>query len=108
MDGSGALAAIVHSSRMTKKNRLQLVKLDLSFWWYHALSFLIAMVAYLDVLLGILGVELPVDPMVLYFATLAAYCVLQTGLFLWKKCSVDAAYVLAYEQIAYPEPVEVE
>lgn len=104
----GGIQAHFESLRLMRGHKGQIFKLDLSFWWYHALSFLIAMVAYLDVLLGIMGVALPVDPMVLYFATLAAYCVLQTGLFLWKKCSVDAAYVLAYEQIAYPEPVEIE
>ena len=33
---------------------------------------------------------------------MAAYCLLLTGLSLWKKCDVDASYVLAYEQILAP------
>ena len=64
------------------------------------------MVAYLDVILSLLGIPVPIDPMVMFFGTLAAYCVLFTVLCLWKKCPVDASYVLAFEAIANPEPVE--
>ena len=37
----------------------------------------------------------------------STHFLLQLLLFLWKKCEVDGAYVLAYEQIANPEPVEI-
>ena len=33
MSGSGAMAALVESFRITRKNTLQIVKLDLHFWW---------------------------------------------------------------------------
>lgn len=39
----------------------------------------------------------------MFFGTLVVYFVLLTGLYLWKKCDVDAAYVLAFEEIAYPD-----
>lgn len=94
------------SLRLMRGHKWQMLKLDLSFWWYHLLGVLIAVVGYLDVILGLAGVEVPINEMVLFFGTLAAYFVLLTGLYLWKKCDVDAAYVLAYEQIAYPEPAE--
>lgn len=104
----GGFRAHSESLRLMRGHKWQLLKLDLSFWWYHILGVLISLVGYLDVILGLAGIELPVNRMVLYFATLTAYFVLLTGLYLWKKCDVDAAYVLAYEQIAYPEPAEVE
>jgi len=41
---------------------------------------------------------------VLYFVTMVAYLALQMAVVLWKKCPVDAAYTLAFESIAHPEP----
>ena len=104
----GGIQAHFESLRLMRGHKWQIFKLDLSLWWYYLLGMVIGAVGYLDVILGLMGVAVPVDPMVMFFGTLAAYCVLQTLLYLWKKCDVDAAYVLAYEQIAYPEPVEVE
>lgn len=100
----GGVAALMESRRLTRGHKWQLLKLDLSFWWYHALGLLISVVGYLDAILTVLQVPLPMDPTVMFFVTMAAYCVLQTALFLWKKCEVDAAHVLAYEAIAHPEP----
>ncbi len=102
----GGFRAHFESIRLMRGHKWQIFKLDLGFWWYHVLGLLIAAVGYLDVILGLLGITLPVNELVLYFGTLVAYFVLITGLYLWKKCDVDAAYVLAFEEIAYPEPVE--
>lgn len=102
------LQAYFLSSRLMKGRRWEMFRLDLSFWWYYALLALASAVGYLDVILGLMGISLPVDPMVLFFGTLVIYCVAVTALSLWKKCDVEAAYVLAFEQIAYPEPAEVE
>lgn len=102
----GGVRAHFESIRLMRGHKWQLLKLDLSFWWYHGLGLVIMAIGYLDLILALLGVEVPVDATVMFFVTLAAYCVLQTLLCLWKKCEVDAAYVLAFEEIAYPEPVE--
>lgn len=102
----GGVRAHFESLRLMRGHKWQLLKLDLRFWWYHGLGAVIAAVGYLDVILGMLGIAVPVDPMVMFFGTLVAYCVLNMLLSLWKKCEVDAAYVLAYEAIAHPEPIE--
>ncbi len=103
----GAFQAHFLSLRLMKGHKWSMLKLDLSYWWYYLLTVLFGVVGYLDLILGILGVPLPMDETVMFFATMAAYCVLVTGLSLWKKCQVDASYVLAYEAIAHPEPVEI-
>lgn len=95
------------SLRLMRGHKWQMLKLDLRFWWYHLLGVVIGAVGYLDVILGLMGVEVPVDPMVMFFGTLVAGLAMQTGLYLWKKCQVDAAYVLAFEQIACPEGAEI-
>lgn len=104
----GGIRACMESMRLMRGHRWQMFRLDLSFWWYHALGLLIGLVGYLDLILTMLGIPLPMDATGMFFLTLGAYCVLQTGLFLWKKCQVDAAYVLAYEAIADPQADECE
>ena len=103
----GGVRAHFESLRLMRGRKWQLFKLDLRFWWYHGLGLLILGVGYLDVILGLLGLPMPMDETVMFFLTLAVYCGLQLLLSLWKKCEVDGAYVLAYEQIANPEPVEI-
>lgn len=101
-----AVRAYFLSTRLMRGHKWQMLKMDLSFWWYYLLRGAASVVAYLDVILSLLGIPVPIDPMVMFFGTLAAYCVLFTVLCLWKKCPVDASYVLAFEAIANPEPVE--
>lgn len=91
------------SARLMRGHKWQLLKLDLSYWWYYALGLAVGAVAYLDEILPLLGVELPVNSTVLFFIALGLYCLVNLALCLWKKCEVDAAHILAYEAIAYPE-----
>ena len=99
----GGIRAHMESIRLMRGHKWQIFKLDLRFWWYYLLGAAVTCVGYLDVILGLLGIAVPIHSTVLFFGTLAVYFVLQTALCLWKKCEVDGAYVLAYEQIAYPE-----
>lgn len=95
------------SLRLMRGHKWSMLKLDLSFWWYYLLVTVITAVGYLDVILSLAGIPLPMDETVMFFGTIAAYCVLITALSLWKKAQVEASYVLAYEAIAHPEPVEI-
>lgn len=104
----GGTRACLESMRLMRGHKWQMFRMDLSFWWYHGLGLLIALVGYADTLLGDLGIPLPLDPTVMFFLCLGAYFVLQTGLFLWKKCQVDAAYVLAYDAIVRSDAAKHE
>ena len=103
----GGVRAHFESLRLMRGRKWQMFKLDLRFWWYHLLGALILGVGYLDMILGMLGLPLPMDETAMFFLTLAASCGLQLGLYLWKKCEIDGAYVLAFEQIAHPEQLEI-
>lgn len=105
-DAATGVQAHFVSLRLMRGYKWQMLKLDLGFWWYYALLGLTAVVGYLDLILAMLGITVPIDATVLYFVTMGAYCLLQIALALWKKCPVDAAYALAYEAIAHPEPVQ--
>ena len=102
------MRACTESMRLMKGHKWQLFRMDLRFWWYHGLGLLIALVGHADTLLHDLGIPLPMDPTVMFFLCLGAYFVLLTGLFLWKKCEVDAAYVLAYDAIVRSDAAKHE
>jgi len=99
----GGVAALFLSRRMMRFHKWQMFKLDLRLWWYHGLGGLVSVVCYLDLILAMLGIPMPLDATAMFFVTLGAYCVLLTALYLWKKCDVDAAYLLAFEAIAHPQ-----
>lgn len=87
------------SVKLMKGHKWQMLKLDLSFWWYYALEALLMVVLYLDAILPMMGVSLPIDSTVAYFITLVLYCILELALHLWKKPQVDVTYAAAYETI---------
>lgn len=99
----GAIGSYIQSLKLMKGHKFQMLKLDLSFWWYYLLEAALAVVCYLDVILPALGIELPFNATVAYFVSLALYGVLQIALYVWKKAEVETTYVLAYEAIAHPE-----
>lgn len=95
----GAFASMIVSIRMMKGHKKQILKLDLCFWWYYLLEGLLLGVLYLDLILPLLGIVLPLNPTVFYFVTIILYSILELGLHYWKKAEIDATYALAYETI---------
>lgn len=96
MDGSGALNAMVLSFRATKRKSLQLVKLDLSFWWFYLLQALCVAICYGDTVLRLLGIALPISPDAAFFLFYALGALCQ-GLLLWQyQATVLTTYGIAY------------
>lgn len=102
-EAPGALAALVGSFRAMKGKRLQLLRLDLSFWWYYALQLLAAGLASADLLLPLLGIRADADTFfwVFYLLSLAAQLVIG-----WRlNPRVQTAYALAYDYLrTNPQP----
>ena len=101
-----AWPAIRRSFLLTKKQTWALVKLDLSYWWFYGLEVLVAVVAYLGLLLPRLGVTLPGPEWIGFFGFYLLYVVGRWALYRWRKAEVDAVYVKAYEALngAHPAP----
>ena len=104
---AGALRAIRKSLRLTRKNFLPLLKLDLHFWWFYLAQGLIAVLGYGDLLLDMAGVELGMRADVAMFVFYIAALVCEFGLYVWKKNEVFVTYGLAYEQLATARGVPV-
>lgn len=99
MDGenTGPVDAFRASGRLTRGEKRNLFRLDLSFWWYYLLQVAVSVVAYLDLLLPAVGVALPFSQKaaywIFYAVSLAAQLVLA-----WKvKPYILGVYATAYQ-----------
>lgn len=95
----GGMMALRLSSRLMRKNRFSLLKLDLSFWWFYLAQVLIAALGYADLFLPELGIQLPMSDdiaaFVFYFVTIPA----QLVLFWLCRNRVQVTYALFYEEL---------
>lgn len=96
------LSSILASFSAMRGHKWGMVRLDLSWWWFYALEGLLTVVCYLDVLLPMVGITLPINATVAYFVTLILYGILELVLHLWKKADFEISFALAYRQITDP------
>lgn len=95
----GAMMLLRQSKILMKRNRLQLFKLDLSFWWFYLLMTLAQVVAYGDALLPMVGVTLPWSDTVSYFLFYGIYLILQFGLIWVFLNRIRVTYALFYNRL---------
>lgn len=101
---TGALAALRDSRVMTKGNRWNLFRLDLSMWWYYAAMLVSAAIGYGDQLLPDLGVTLPFSDAVAYFLFFGVYLAVTFVIFYFLRNRVEVTYALAYDSLRPREP----
>lgn len=94
-----ALAAIRSSSKMMRRKFLPMLKVDLSLWVYYVLIALTPVVIYSDLILSLMGIALPLDPLVLsllvYGLGLGANFLVQVAL----RNRVEITYLIAYDRL---------
>lgn len=95
----GAIAAMRESRSMMRGNRVDLFKIDLSFWWFYLLELVIGALAYGDVLLTKAGVSFPWSDTVSYFLFYVVSLALQTGLYYLFLNRVNVTYATVYETL---------
>lgn len=103
--GIGAMAAMRTSSQMMKGNMKSLFKLDLSFWWYYLLRAFSVSLIYLDLVLAILGVQLPLSAFGQFVMVTLLYLGSDFALNYFLLNRVEASYALFYD-ILNPQPAQ--
>lgn len=100
MSGLTCGKALLKSIAVTRKNCLQILKLDLSYWWYYLLLGFSILISNGDRLLSALGIPLPISATAAYFAFYSLGLICQ-GVLLWQ-CEARrlTAYCLAYHSLA--------
>ena len=94
-----AFSALLESRAMMRRNRLQLLRLDLGFWWFYALQLLTPLICYGDVLLGMLGIVLPLPDLAAYFLFLILSLIAQAALSFFALNRVSVTYAVFYDTL---------
>lgn len=95
----GAIQAVVGSFRMMRGNCLQLLRMDLSFWWYYLLEIVATAVCLGDLWLPYLGVTFPFSDDAAYFLFYIVGLALQLAVH-WKfRNHLEVSYALAYDRL---------
>lgn len=102
--GKGALAAMRESKKMMRRNRFNLFRVDVSFWWFHGLCLLASCICYGDSLLPMIGIELPFPDQVSYFIFYALFLAAEFAIYFYLRNRVEVTYALAYESLKPEEP----
>ena len=106
MEGQTAGRAMIQSFIITKGSCLQVLKLDLSFWWFYVLQMLSVAICNADLLLAYLGVSLPVSGVaatVLFYA-LGSICQI---LLLWQfEAKRVTVYARAFRTLDHTDDTE--
>ena len=100
----GAMMALRESKKMMRANRAALFKLDVSLWWYYGALTLASVLGYGDVILPLLGLELPVSDEVGYFLFYGLYLAATAVAYYFLLDRVDVTYALAYDTLKPEEP----
>lgn len=102
----GASAAM-HTSRMLMRgNFLNMLKLDLSFWWFYVLEALAACLAYSDLILANFGFSLPLPETVVFFGTFLLYLLAEFAILYFLKIKVSLTYAAAYDSLCPQEKLQ--
>lgn len=98
----GAMAAVMISNQMTKGNKWNLLKLDLSIWWYYLLQFLISSIVWIPDILSFTGISLPLSPNTAFLLFQAITAIASIGLLWLFGARVQAIYACAYDVLRTP------
>lgn len=96
---AGAMIALRESKKMMRGNRMALLKIDLSLWWYYGLNLLSMAVCYGGELLVLCGITLPLPPMASFFL----FYILSLGIMfvtnIFFRCKTDVIYAIFFDAV---------
>lgn len=99
-DPSGrALAAIRTSSKLMRHRIFAFVKIDLSLWLYYAANVVMTVLLFLDLILPLLGIPLPMDARTFSLVVYGAALVVQFGIQVTLRNKLEAVYLTAYDRL---------
>lgn len=94
--GMGAMYALRESRKMMKGSCLRLFKLDVSLWWWYAISFGSMVLCYGDSLLPMAGITLPMSETASYFLFYGLFLAVQFAACLFLRNRVEVVYAQVY------------
>lgn len=98
-NGCGALMALRTSRILMHRNRFALFRLDLSLWWYYLLQVLVSAICYGNILLALVGIDLPLPDVLELFLFPVLSLMVQLVVHYFVLNRVYTTYALAYESL---------
>ncbi len=98
----GAFLAMHKSRLMLRKRCFDLLKLDFTMWWFYVLQVLISLVLYSDMLLPILGVQLPWSQNASAYLFNGFAVLIQFAVYYFTLNRVNVTYAVAYDTLQQP------
>ena len=95
----GAFQALQESTSLMHGNRSRLFKLDLQLWWYYLLMLLATAISYGDLILPILGVQLPFSQEWGYMLFALISAALHFILYYLFRGQVETTYACVYDAL---------
>lgn len=92
----GARVALRASRNLMRGRMWQMMRLDLSFWWFGLMTVAVSALGLADLLLPWMGIELPWTAEISYFITYLLAAAAQLVLYYFCKAKVDVTYAHAY------------
>ncbi|MBE6933460.1 MAG: DUF975 family protein [Ruminococcaceae bacterium] len=102
----GAFAAMRGSRMAMRGNWKTMLKIDLRFWWFYLLAFLISILGNGDFILESIGIEMTPDAFTVYLLFFALYLFLLLVLYGWRRNEVAVTYAHAYLNLLPTEAPE--
>ena len=100
----GAMMALRESKKMMKGHRLQLLKLDLSFWWYYLAMGAVMLIGEGPQLFALLGVTIPMGDDAAFILFYSVYLALTFAIYCCLRNRLAVTYALTYDAIKPREP----
>ena len=97
--GHGAMYAIRESRKMMRGSRMRLFKLDISLWWWYAISIGSLILCYGDMLLPMAGISLPFSADVSYFVFYGLFLAVQFAACFFLRNHVEVVYAQVYNSL---------
>lgn len=94
-----AMAAMRTSNQMMRRKFGPMLKVDLSLWYYYVASVLVFVLMYSDLILALVGVTVPMEPMMFSLLVYLAALALQFGVQMTMLNKVKAVYITAYDRL---------
>lgn len=100
---AGARIALRRSKWLMRGHRKDLLRLDLSLWWYYVLDGLVLLISEIPLLLTLLGIQLPIPDTISTYLFLGIYYVLTFLLHVWIRNFCEVIYVKAFDRLCTPD-----
>lgn len=94
-----AMAAIRDSSRMMRRRFGQMLKIDLSLWFYYVATAVAFLVLWLDVIFAILEIPFPMNGELFAMVLLGASLVVQFAIHVFLRPAADMTYLTVYNAL---------